>query len=200
MSGYQKIGTSTHVGECKRLDYLPVPSKRTAAQDSSRICDCLGKCVFSSSSLRTCSRRWSSPLEAGFRRARALGALSLPPSLPSSIPPSKSSSQEQRQLVLPSLALRPRRPPWLVHSDMSCWHHCQNYSRAFKGPLEMKDMLVNCEAPHSGQDRHDSQGDLQRAPATGSWWQPPAVSPESSGCANTRAGGAGASDSLAFPT
>lgn len=61
-------------------------------------------------------------------------------------------------------------------------------------------MLVNCEAPHSGQNRHDSQGDLQRAPATGSWWQPPAVSPESSGCANTRAGGAGASDSLAFAT
>lgn len=80
VSGYQKVGASTHEGECKPLDLLPVPSKRTAAQDGSRFCDCLGKCV-SSSSRRTRSRRWSS-LEAGFRRARGLGALSLPPSLP----------------------------------------------------------------------------------------------------------------------
>lgn len=92
-SHYQKAGASTHKGECKPLDHLPVPSKRTAAQDGSWFCGSLGKCVFSSSSLRACSRRWSSPLEAGFRRARALGALPLPPS--------KSSSLEQEQSAFP---------------------------------------------------------------------------------------------------
>nr|KAF6300577.1 hypothetical protein mMyoMyo1_009051 [Myotis myotis] len=78
VSGYQKVGSSTHAGECKPLDHLPVPSKREVAQDGSSFCNCLGKCVFSSS-LRTCSRRWSSSLQAGFRRARALRALSLLP-------------------------------------------------------------------------------------------------------------------------
>ena len=100
---YQKAGASIHKGECKPLDHLPVPSKRTEAQDGSWFCGSLGKCVFSSSSLRACSRRWDSPLETGCRRVRALGALSLPPS--------KSSSPEQKQSVPPSPAPRPRRPP-----------------------------------------------------------------------------------------
>lgn len=72
-----------------------------------------------------------------------------------SFPPSQPSSQEQRQLVPPSLALRPRRPPWPVCSGMSCWHCSQHCSRAVRGPLEMKDMLVNCAALHSGQDPQD---------------------------------------------
>lgn len=47
VSGYQKVGSSTHEGECKPLDHLPIPSKGKVAQDGSSFCGCLGKCVFS---------------------------------------------------------------------------------------------------------------------------------------------------------
>lgn len=77
------------------------------------------------------------------------------------VPPSQPSSQEQRQLVPPTPALRPRRPPWPVCSDMSCWHRSQHCSRALRGPLEMKDMLVSCAALHSGQAPRDKRRQCQ---------------------------------------
>lgn len=53
----------------------------------------------------------------------------------------------------------------------------------------MKDVLVSCEALHSGQDPHDSQGVLWRAPVIGPGGKAPTVSPESSGRKNWRSWG-----------
>lgn len=64
----------------------------------------------------------------------------------------------------------------------------------------MKDVLVSCEALHSGQNPHDSQGALQRAPATGPWWQPPCSLSSKLRQYRHQSRGAGASDNLTFPT
>lgn len=53
----------------------------------------------------------------------------------------------------------------------------------------MKDVLISYEALHSGQDPHDSQGVLWRAPVTGPGGKVPAGSPESSGRRNWRSWG-----------
>lgn len=53
----------------------------------------------------------------------------------------------------------------------------------------MKDVLVSCEALHSGQDPHDSRGVLRWAPVTGPGGKAPAVSPESSGGRNWKSWG-----------
>lgn len=60
----------------------------------------------------------------------------------------------------------------------------------------MKDMLVNCEALHSGRHPHDRHEFCRGPQRQGPDGKPLAVSPESSGSADTKAGGAGVSDNL----
>ena len=64
----------------------------------------------------------------------------------------------------------------------------------------MKGVLVNCEALTVARiltiAKEFCRGPKRRGPGG----NPPAVSPESSGGADTKAGGAGASDNLTFAT
>lgn len=83
MSGHQKASASTHKGEPKPRDHLPVPSKRTAAQNSSSSHDCLGKRVFSSLCPRACvgweDKTFSLPVLLGRLPAEALPLPLCPP-------------------------------------------------------------------------------------------------------------------------
>lgn len=107
MSGYQKASASTHNGECKPLDHLPVQRSRTVHDFV------FGEATFLLLSLPN----W-------FQKSQDSWPI---------VPPSLHIQQPGAEVAGPSLSGKAQEAAPAAHSELSCWRRSHNCSQAFKG-------------------------------------------------------------------